>query len=202
MPMGEGIPDQLASSLRDLQTTVNQLVGIANVPPGQGVNALAPNTVDPTLGTITSAGSRTYSVTTSLTAVMGTTTATFYWDGTNGSTQFVIYRDDGTKTGPLITGSPITVTGLTASTTYFFYPYWDDSINRIVFVSIAGVSVGTPAYAFTAKNPAALQQMILRGRIPISGAFATTGAATTGAGTNTVQGGNGGGSGANAQGYL
>ena len=144
-PYDPAMGDQSKQCLDWIITQLNQLIGQANVPPAQQIQAFGPNTIDPTGNQIISAGSRVSSITTNLIAVAARTVITIYWDGTNGSVPFQIYRDDGTVFGPFITDSPATITGLNATTTYFFYPYWDETVQRIKFVNIPGVSVGTPA---------------------------------------------------------
>jgi hypothetical protein len=76
---------------------------------------------------------------------------------------------------------------LTAGTTYYFYPYWDETAQALLW---AGGGSGTPAFAQEAKTNAAAQQQGLQGHIPLS----TGGmmAATPASGTS---GGSGGGSG-------
>ena len=109
------------------------------------------------------------------------TSATIYWDGTFGSTTITIYRADGTTTGPLSGNQAIT--GLTASTTYYIYPYYDEVGAAIAF-SAGGT--GTPNYAFTAPNFVAAQTQGLRNHTPLSsGAFTLT----TGSGGGGSSGG-------------
>src|SRR6185437_2327148 len=69
-----------------------------------------------------SAGSTPFSTTTGFAYTSTTTSITWYWDGTNGSSNITIYRADKTTTGPL-SGSQ-TITGLSSGTTYNFYPYY------------------------------------------------------------------------------
>lgn len=201
-PYDSALGQETLDHLNWLTQSVNQLLGQDNAPSGAGINALEVNSIDPSTAQLLSVGSRPYSIATPITAVATTTTITFYWDGTNGSQVFQVGRDDGTNFGPSIAGSPMVVTGLTINTNYFFYPYFDESINQIKFVNIPLTSVGTPAIAFTAKSFAAAQQHILRGRIPLAGVFVSTGVSTTAGGSVTTQGGNGGGAGAIGAKYL
>jgi hypothetical protein len=157
---------------------------------------LQSKTIDPTTGQITSAGSRTSSITTNIQAVPASTSITFYWDGSHGSQVFRIGRDDGSIYGPNPAGSPFAIAGLSPSTTYFFYPYFDESLQAIRFGQVVGVSVGTPAVAFTVQNFLASQQQILRGRLPLMATAGTTGITTPASGTGaTVAAGSGGGGG-------
>jgi hypothetical protein len=82
-----------------------------------------------------------------------TTTITLSWTGMK------IYRADG-SIETLPDGSQ-TVTGLTANTSYYFYPYWDE-VNQVVgFVS--GSGSGSPGIAFLAaqRTNYILQQQML-----------------------------------------
>lgn len=172
------------------QSALNQLINFKNAPPSQGLQSLQNNIVNPTTSQITSMGSRTSSVTTSITFTFTSTSVTFFWDGTNGSQVLRIGRDDGTITGPTSQGSPFLVTGLSTNT-YFFYPYWDENLQEVVFATNAS-AVGTPPVAFTAPNFAAAQQQILRGHVPLGILLVTTGVVLTG-GTGSGSGGSGGG---------
>lgn len=173
-------------------TQLNQLIGQGAVPPGQNLQAFGQNIIDPTSAQIDTGGSRTSSITTGIAYSATTTGITFFWDGTSGSKPFQIYRDDGSIFGPSITGSPFIVTGLSPSTLYFFYPYFDESLQQIKFATLGGVSVGSPAIAFPAQNPTAAQQQILRGHIPLAFLLSSGGITTPGAGTTTGFGGSGG----------
>lgn len=192
-PYDETLSPQSKQCLDWVVTQLNQLIGQGAVPPGQNLQAFGSNIVDPTSAQIVSAGSRMSSIATGIAFATTTTSVTFYWDGTNGSKPFQIYRDDGTVFGPSITGSPYAVTGLSPSTQYFFYPYFDESVQQIKFSTIGGVSVGSPAIAFTTQNNLAAQQQILRGHIPLAFLLSSTGVTTPGAGTTTGFGGSGGG---------
>jgi len=113
------------------------------------------------------------------TYVCTTSTITWTWTG------LTIYRADGTVTA--IPNGVLAISGLSAGTTYCFYPYWDESVAAIGWV--AG-GAGTPANAQTAKTNSAAQQQSLQERVPLSQGAIT--AATTTSGTG---GGSGGGSG-------
>jgi hypothetical protein len=114
----------------------------------------------------------------------GSTTASITWSWTGLS----IARADGSATA--VANGSLAVGGLAAGTTYYFYPYWDETAKALSWAGGIASSAGTPADAFTAKTNLAAQQQALQGRIPLSqGAMM---AATTTSGTG---GGSGGGSG-------
>lgn len=77
-------------------------------------------------------------------------TITWLWSS------LTIYRADGNNT-PVSNGS-LAVTGLTARTTYFLYPYWVEPTAALNWVADG---TGSPANAQTAKTNAAAQQQSL-----------------------------------------
>lgn len=185
-----------------ITSSLNSLIGQSLPPDNHGVQALAsaaglPSapTVDPTSSTITSQGSRTSSIVTPITAIAGPSSVTFYWDGTNGSQQLVVRRDDGTKYGPSNVGSPLVVNGLSPGGPYRFYFYFDEATQLLKQVSDPVNAVGSPFTAFPAVSFDAIQQQILRGRIQAAPLFTTTGITLPGVGTTTFQSGIGGGGG-------
>jgi len=141
--------------------------------------ALTSNAVDPSKSGVLARGSVPPTWNASFSYASTPTTITWSW------TSLTIYRADGTTTP--IPSASLAITGLTAGTTYFFYPYWDESAAQLNWV--AG-GAGSPAYAQTAKTNAAAQQQSLRSRIPLSQGAMIAGTPTTGSG-----GGSGGGSG-------
>jgi hypothetical protein len=184
-----------SSSLQALDwvvTQMNQLIGQGQVPPAQSLASFGPNVINPGSAQIISQGSRTSSITTAIGYEASPTGVTFYWDGSHSTQPFQIFRDDGTVFGPSITGSGLAVSGLTGSTQYYFYPYFDETLQIISFATVAGVAVGTPALAFTAQNNLAAQQQILRNRIPLAALLVSTGLTTPASGTMTSTGGSGG----------
>jgi hypothetical protein len=187
--------DAIGQQTKDWQdwvtTALNTLVG-QNLSPQQGFTSLQNPTVDPTTGQIKSLGSRAASLTTGFTFTATTTSVTMYWDGTNSSVLLRIYRDDNSVDGPF-SGNQL-VTGLNPSTQYFFYPYFDETLRAVQFVTLSGVAVGSPPIAYTATMILAAQQQLLRGRIPLAGNLAITGITTPASGTTpaTSLGGGGG----------
>ncbi|HEU5231961.1 MAG TPA: phage tail protein [Terriglobales bacterium] len=110
-------------------------------------------------------------------AVATPTGITFYWNGTNGSGSLLLYRDDGTPSYAEF--GLLAVTGLSANTTYYFYPYVDQSliVNSLGLdaVQFVGGGVGSPAIALTSRSQAAAVAQGGLNRIPLSdGAIAVT----------------------------
>lgn len=141
--------------------------------------ALTAGNIDPSKSGVLMKGSVPPTWSGAFTYVSNASSLTWSWLGLR------IYRADGTAT-PIPDGS-VSVNGLAAGTSYYFYPYWDDLSGAIAWVSGAS---GAPGYAQPAKTNIAAQQQALQGRVPLSqGAMV---AATTTSGTG---GGSGGGSG-------
>jgi hypothetical protein len=178
-----------------LYETVKRLAG-ASLGPNQGwslddqitdgenfarvaTEALTSGKVDPSKAGVLTKGSVPPTWSGAFTYVSTPTTLTWSWSG------LTIYRADGTTTA--IGNGSVAVTGLTAGTTYYFYPYWDESSSVLNWIQ---GGAGTPALAQSAKTNAAAQQQALQGRVPLSQGAVT--AATTTSGTG---GGSGGGSG-------
>ncbi|MGC1107198.1 MAG: Hint domain-containing protein [Candidatus Acidiferrales bacterium] len=142
-------------------------------------DALTLNDVDPTKPGVLMKGSVPPTWSGAFTYASTTSSITWSWSG------LTIFRADGTTTQ--IANGSLAVSSLTAATTYFFYPYWDETQLALLFV--AG-GAGNPANAQAAKTITAAQQQALQGRIPLSAGAMT--AATTASGSG---GGSGGGSG-------
>jgi hypothetical protein len=142
-------------------------------------DALTSNDVDPTKPGVLMKGSVPPTWSGAFTYTSTTSSITWSWSS------LTIFRADGTTTQ--IANGSLAVTSLAAATTYFFYPYWDET--QLVLAFVAG-GTGNPANAQTAKTIAAAQQQALQGFIPLSAGAMT--AATTASGTG---GGSGGGSG-------
>jgi len=142
-------------------------------------DALTSNDVDPAKPGVLMKGSVPPTWSGGFTYASTTSSITWSWSG------LMIYRADGTTTA--VTNGSLAVSSLSPGTTYYFYPYWDDTQLALAWV---GGGAGHPANAQTAKTIAAAQQQALQGRIPLSAGAMT--AATTTSGTG---GGSGGGSG-------
>jgi hypothetical protein len=144
--------------------------------------AITAGSIDPTKPGVLMKGSVPPTWSGAFTYVSTTTTITWTWSS------LTIARADGTSTA--VANGSLPVTGLTAGTSYYFYPYWDDSALALTWVGGLAGSAGSPANGFTSKMNVAAQQQALQGRIPLSqGAMI---AATTTSGTG---GGSGSGSG-------
>jgi hypothetical protein len=121
-------------------------------------------------------------------AVATSTSVTFYYDGTNGSSIVVVYRADGTATQ--IPAGKTVVTGLSPSTTYYFYPYYDERSRSLLWV--AG-TVGNVAIAFTAPSSFAAQTARLAHHIPLTpGTYIQVTTPSGGSSPSPVGGGFGG----------
>lgn len=155
-------------------------------------SALTGNEVDPSKPGVLMKGSVAPTWSGGFTYTCTASSITWSWAG------LAIHRADGTQT-QVVNGS-LAVSGLVAATTYFFYPYWDETQLTLAFVSGgAGLpaAAGNPPNAFSAKTIAAAQQQALQGRIPLSAGAMT--AATVSSGTG---GGSGGGSGSCLRGNM
>jgi len=141
--------------------------------------ALTAGQIDPSKSGVLMKGSVPPTWSGAFTYVSTTSSIAWSWSG------LTIFRADGTTTS--VANGSVTLSSLTAGTTYYFYPYWDDFALALGWV---GSGAGSPAYAQSAKTNSAAQQQSLQGRVPLSqGAIV---AATTTSGTG---GGSGGGSG-------
>jgi hypothetical protein len=143
------------------------------------VRCFAP--VDPSnTGQVLALGSTPASLSSGFSYTSTTTSVTISWSG------LTIYRADGSTTA-VSNGSQL-VTGLSATTSYRVYPYYDEPTGTLLFVT---GGVGSPAICFTAGSNATSQSQNLQSRIPLTaGAGFTVTTPTSGSG-----GGSGGGSG-------
>ena len=100
--------------------------------------------IDPTKTGVLMKGSVPPTWSGAFTYISATATITWSWSA------LTIARADGTTTA--VANGSLVVTGLTPGTTYYFYPYWDDSALALAWVGGLASSAGTPANAFTAQN--------------------------------------------------
>lgn len=122
---------------------------------------------------------------------------TWYWDGTNGSTVPVINRADGTRFTVPTAGSGLQVTGLSANTTYYFLPFWN--VNNLCNIGWVQGTVGAPQIAFVvadttdpANNPFYLMQQTLQQNEPLTSGYMTAATTVSGSGGGGAGGGGGG----------
>jgi hypothetical protein len=180
----------LYESLRRLLTGVNAIgttnklnldTAIADGPNFARVaaDALTANAIDPSKPGVLAKGAIPPTWNTAFTYAATPTSITFNWSGLQ------IYRADGTAT-PIPNGS-LAISALTAGTTYYFYPYYDESARSLEWVA---AGTGSPPNAQSAKTNAAAQQQSLQGRIPLSQGAILAATPLTG-----TAGGSGGGSG-------
>lgn len=131
-----------------------------------------------------------------------TTTLTWYWDGTNGSQVPVITRADGSRFTVPTAGSPLTISGLIASTKYYFLPFWN--INSLCNIGWVQGTTGSPQIAFVAADitdpvnaPFYLMQQTLQQNEPLTSGFMSASTPVSGTG-----GGGGGGGGSSGSGCV
>ena len=118
---------------------------------------------------------------------------TWYWDGTHSSSVPVINRSDGSRFTVPTSGSGLTITGLSASTDYYFLPFWNT--NNVCNIGWVQGTLGTPQIAFTladttdpVNSPVYVMQQTLEGNEPLASFIK----GTTAAGGGTGGGGGGG----------
>ena len=142
-------------------------------------DALSDNAIDPTKPGVLMRGSVPPVWNTGFTYASTPSSITWSWTG------LTIFRADGTSTS--VGSGSLAVSGLAAGTTYYFYPYWDETAQELTWVE---GGAGSPPNAQSAKTNAAAQQQSLQGRIPLSQGAMVAATPSSGSG-----GGSGGGSG-------
>jgi hypothetical protein len=110
-----------------------------------------------------------------------TTSITFTW-----SSFMILFSDGTTET---ITSGSQTVTGLSASQTYYAYPVVVGTALTLTFIAVSG-GVGSPAILYQPQNPQAAQQQNLQSNTAMSNGGIACVTPSSGSG-----GGHGGGSG-------
>lgn len=184
-------------TLNWLVSTVNALVN-QQLQQGTGLNQV-PGTIDPTGTRIQSKGSLPQSIVTKMSYLAGTNYLSIYWDGTNGSDEFRIYRSDGTVTTP--TSGNVKIGALTSGTLYYVYMYYDEVLNQVGYIIDQTNGVGSPKAAFTGPSITAAHLCILSSRMPLALTLANTGITLPSSGTITGSAGSGGG-GSGGRGYA
>src|ERR1700679_156507 len=89
--------------------------------------ALTGNQIDPTKAGVLMKGSVPPTWSGSFTYSSTTSSVTWSW------ASLAIYRADGSTTA--IPNSSLAISGLAAGTSYYFYPYWDETLSAIAWVS-------------------------------------------------------------------
>jgi hypothetical protein len=114
-----------------------------------------------------------------------TTALTISWPAT------ALRRANRTLTAASDTAIPagsISVTGLTANTTYYYYPFWSEAAKIVGWAGAGNAtSAGNPAIAQTLQSDLVLQQQSYQGFVPLNTLQYTQPAA----GTSTATGGYG-----------
>ncbi len=197
-PLSEQLDPGTQQAMNWLISTVNALVN-QQLQQGTGLNQV-PGTIDPTGTRILSKGSMPQSIVTNMAYAAGSDYISVYWDGTNGSTPFQIYRSDGTITPP----SPgnMTINGLVTGTKYYVYMYYDEALNKIGSILDPSNAKGQPQSAFTAPNIAAAHQCILSGRMPLAFVLAANGITLPASPTVLTGSAGSGGGGSGGRGYA
>lgn len=141
--------------------------------------------VDPTT-TVSAKGSTPSNLSSGFTFTSTTSSIDLIWTG------LTIFRADGSTTS--VPNGSFNVTGLSPSTTYKFFPFFNELLGALNFVNPGSggpAGSGSPAMAYLASSNLITQNQNLQSNVPLS---ASTGfvAATTASGSG---GGSGGGSG-------
>lgn len=187
-------PDDISTRLRRLERGEQYLRAGSLVTPsgafaGVPVSLLDGNRIDLTSTDLSTKGSiPPFGVVGTFGYSATATSITIYWDGTNSSVKLRIIRADGSVVQ--IPTNSLTVSGLTAATSYGFLPFWS-VFNNCGIGFVKGDS-GTPQFGFTlaARTVVASVQQAYQGREPLTPGFITF--STPASGTTTGTGGSGG----------
>lgn len=117
---------------------------------GPGLNAISSVDTSNRVNTVNGAVSPLGSI------VTGSSTVTLSYTSTSSSitiswTAGNLNRMDGSQTA--VTSGSVTVTGLSASTTYYAAAYWDEVAQAISFVTGQSGAVGSPAILYPSESP-------------------------------------------------
>src|SRR5271155_816138 len=205
------IPDEAAQSIDDLYTVAGQLQSqITNtqeklqqqITAAQQAIAQQGGQISQAMTVIPAAQLTAQGVSSGTTAqgsILPTPTGGLLYDNATANTikwyytGLIIYLPDGTVIpvpDTTVANPSILVSGLTPSTTYNFYPYYNVDRKQVLWALVPG-GTGTPAAAYAAKSILGAQLANGDGNIGLSPASSVTAAATSGGGG----GGGGGGSG-------
>jgi hypothetical protein len=181
-----GSPVVVSSTFNSLRMNTGSAVGL-HVPVNQ--NALTNGLVDPSKPGVLQLGS---SVPTFVTVpftfnATSTTALTISWPAwpIKRANKTITFASDTT-----IPAGSISITGLTANTQYFYYPFWSEA-GKVLGWAGAGnaTSVGSPAIAQTVQADGTVQAAYFQGFVPLNVLTFTQPAA----GTSTQTGGYGSG---------
>lgn len=141
-----------------------------------------PGQVNASTGGIASLGSiqKTVSVPNYTFTAGSTSTLTISWSN------YATRQIDGTAV--LLAAGSISITGLTAGTLYFYYPYWSTQSAQQGWVN-GGAGVGLPAIAYTSLIDANVAIQTLQSNFSFGQIFFTQPSSGTGSGTSGSAGG-------------
>lgn len=148
------IPFQRAGSQVYSASAVTAPTSSGVIPTSKGIGGQ----INPVSGINTVGNAYPYTVQGNFNFSATSSAITIFWDGTNGSNQFVIKRSDGTNF--TIPPGRLQINGLSAGVVYRFAPYLNlNSPNNVSFV--AGDS-GTPRFAFSPNASSVLTSSAIR----------------------------------------
>jgi hypothetical protein len=172
-----GNPVTVASQFKSLGLNAGTAVGL-HVPVNQ--NALTNGQLDPSKSGFIQVGSNVPTFITMPFTLNGTsnTTLTISWPDTpirRGSKTTIPFFSSDTA----IPAGSILITGLTAATQYFFYPFWSEKAKILGWGGAGNAtSAGAPAIAQTVQSDLVLQQQSFQGFVPLNTLAYTTGVKT------------------------
>jgi len=161
-----GAPVVVSSTFNALKMNGGSAVGL-HQPVNQ--NALTDGQLDPSKPGFLQKGSNVPTfVTVAFTFNATTTTLTISWPATalrRGSKQPIYNISSDTA----IPAGSISITGLTAGTTYYYYPYWSEAASMVGWAGAGNAtSAGSPAIAQTLQTDFVLQQQSYQGFVPLN----------------------------------
>lgn len=179
-----GQPVVVSSTFNTLRMNTGSAVGL-NAPVRQ--NAITNGALDPSKAGFLQLGSNVPTfITVAFTFNATSTTAlTISWPATpirRANRVLVLNLSYDTA----IPAGSISITGLTANTTYWYYPFWSESMKTLGWAGAGNsTSAGSPAIAQTAQSDIVLQSASFQGFVPLNTLKFTQPAA----GTSTQTGG-------------
>lgn len=161
-----GAPVVVSSTFNALKMNGGSAVGL-HQPVNQ--NALTDGQLDPSKPGFLQKGSNVPTfITVAFTFNATTTTLIISWPATpirRGSRQPIYNISSDTA----IPAGSQTITGLTANTTYYYYPYWSEAAKTVGWAGAGNsTSAGSPALAQTLQTDLVLQQQSYQGFVPLN----------------------------------